>query len=415
MKPSSYIKVLLPFWLFVLFFKFGAGLHYTLLSTLGSQVLPIWIVGLCIGGASLLQLALDVPTGFLLDRVGYMKLLRLGTFIFFIGATILFFGLTPITFLATLLLSEFGWLIFGPGTDAYVLSKTPKKISGKYLGFFHAVRALGTVLASTIFAIVVGKNITMIAGILSGILLLALFFAFLTKSESVSVHAEKKTPRHAYYIRRQFIHHILASLKKLNPASTLLVLQTFAGSLFYASIWFTIPLILVENAQQGFLSLGLGIFDLAIVLLGSFLGKLADRYSQKRLILIGLLLFTGAGSLIGFHLNIWFLVLGFLATAGDEMSAVSLWAWLDRLDAKHDEDGLVSGTIVVSEDLGWAIGPAFAGLLFSGIGPAWTIALCSIPIFLTWIASILFLQNHQKPSSAGKTHIAAPHRLRHKG
>lgn len=415
MKPLSYIKPLLPFWLFVLFFKFGAGLHYTLLSTLGSHVLPIWMVGLCIGGAAVFQLILDVPTGLLLDRMGYMKLLRLGTFVFLIGATVLFLGLTPATFLITLLLSECGWLIFGPGTNAYVLSKTPKNISGKYLGFFHTVMAFGTVLASGTFIIIVGKNISTVAGTLTSILFIALFFAFITRSESVSVHTEKKTPRHSYYIRRQFLHLILASLEKLNPAGTLLILQTLAGALFYGSIWFTIPLILADNAHQGLLSLGLGIFDFAIVLLGSFLGKLADRYSQKRLILIGLLLFTGAGSLIGFHLNTWFLLLGFLATAGDEMSNVSLWAWLDRLDTKHDKDGLISGSIVLFEDLGWTIGPILAGFLFVGVGPAWTIALCSTPIFLTWIASIILLNKHHKPTPPqSKAHLEAPHRLRHK-
>lgn len=415
MKSSSYLKPLLPFWLFVLFFKFGAGLHYALLSTFGSYVLPVWLVGLCVGGAALLQLVLDVPTGLLLDRVGYVRLLRFGTFVFALGTSALFLGLTPVTFLLTLLLSEFGWLIFGPGTNAYVLSKSPAHVSGKYLGFFHAVMALGIVLASAAFALVVDKGVPVIAATLTGILVVALLFAFATRSEPATVRAEPDVP-HAHVVRRRFLRRLFASLRALNPASTLLAMQSFAGALFYGSIWFTVPLILAGDAQRGILGLGLGIFDLAIVLLGSFLGKLADRYDQKRLVLFGLLLFAAAGSMIGFHLNAWFLLLGFLATAGDEMSNVSLWAWLDRLDAKHDEDGLVSGAIVLFEDLGWTIGPALAGLLYVGTGPAWTIALCSAPIFVTWLASVAFFSERHEPlSSRQVVRRESPRRLRHKG
>lgn len=414
-KSSSYIKPLLPFWLFALFFKFGGGLHYMLLSTLGSRVLPVWVVGLCVGGAALLQMALDVPAGMLLDRVGYVRLLRLGTFAFAAGTSALFLDLTPGTFLLTLLLSELGWLIFGPGANAYVLTKAPPRDSGKFLGFFHAVMALGIVFASAAFTLVNDRSVPVIGVVLTGILVAALLFAFATSSEPATVRAEANVPR-AHEVRRRFLRSLFASLRALNPASTLLAMQSFAGALFYGSIWFTVPLVLAGDERHGILGLGLGIFDFAIVILGSYLGKLADRHEKKRLVLFGLLLFASAGSLIGFHLDAWFLLLGFLATAGDEMSNVSLWAWLNRLDARHDEDGLVSGAIVLFEDLGWTIGPAVAGLLFVGIGPAWTIAFCSAPIFLTWLASIAFFSKRRDPvSSEQAVRRASPRRLRHKG
>lgn len=412
MKSASYIRSLLPFWLFVLFFKFGAGLHYTLLSTLGSQVLPVWIVGLCIGGASLLQLMFDVPTGYLLDRVGYMRLLRLGTLVFLFGVATLFIGLTPMTFLATLVLSEFGWLIFGPGANAYVLSNVPAHASGKYLGFFHAVLAAGIVLASAVLAFLIGGDILITAAVLTGIFSIAVAFSWRTPQESEHVR-QKNNLRHAHIIRRHVFRHAFAALKSLNPASTLLVLQNLSSSIFYGAIWFTVPLILVNQAHSGLLGLSLGVFDLAVVLLGSFLGRLADQYSQKRLVLIGLLLFALAGSAIGFHLDFWFIFLGFLATAGDEMSSVSLWAWLDRLDTKHADDGLVSGTIVLFEDLGWTIGPALAGVLFATTSPTWTITLCALPIFFTWLASIFFLRNHRQLSSK-RAAFFPPRRVRHK-
>ena len=413
MKKGSYIVALLPFWLFVLFFKFGAGLHYTLLSTLGSQVFPVWIVGLCVGGAAFLQMLLDVPAGYLLDRFGYTRVLRISTFVFVVGATALFFGLTPITFIATLLLAEIGWLFFGPGANAYMLSKAPAQAAGKFIGFFHTVSSAGIVLATLLLTFVIDKPPIIIAGALTILMSLAFATILFAPKETASVHAERKSIRHTYYIRRHFIGNVLASIRKLNPVSGILILQSFVAALFYGSIWFSIPLAFAEGGLNSFLGWGLSIFDLAVVLLGSALGALADKLEKRRMIFFGLLLFAIASSVIGFTLNAWFLVLGFLATAGDEMASVSLWAWLDRLDKTHDQDGLLNGTIVLFEDLGWAIGPIAAGFLFVPAGAAWTITLCAAPIFIVWILSSFLLRNHSSNPNIDPI-VEIPRHARHK-
>jgi len=406
------IGALLPFWLFALLFKFGAGLHYTLLSALGTRILPVWIVGLLIGGASFIQLVLDVPAGFLLDRFGYVRILRITTFVFLLATATLLFGLTPLSFALTLLLGTCGWLFFGPGSNAYMLVRAPWESAGVYLGFFHAVRSLGVVFATLCLIFVVDASPLLIGMLLSFILLIALISICLTPKERETVHKERKIIRHTYYIRRHFLPHLLKALRKLNPASTLLMLQNLAGSIFYASIWFTIPIILAAGIGDRILGVGMATFDAAVVVLGLFLGKLSDRADQKKLVFFGLLIFAVAGTMLGFNLNIWFIVLGFLATAGDEMSAVSLWNWLDRLDKKHNEDGLINGAIVLAEDIGWTIGPIFAGLLYNLVGPKWTIVAAALPIFLVWLISIILTRHHvQAPSPIPERH---PHKFRHK-
>ena len=414
MKKYGFVLTLLPFWLYVLFFKFGAGLHYSLLSTLGSQVLPVWAVGLAVGSASFLQLVFDVPAGYALDRFGYVRLLRIFTLVFALGTWALFAGLTLVTFFLTLLLSEAGWLFFGPGTSAYVLSSAPVKTAGKFLGFFHTTTSAGIVLASSTLGFVVGWSPRALGILLTALIGTALFAAFLTPKERVSVHAERKSQRHTYHVRRHFLRHVLASITKLNPASTLLMLQNMSGALFYGAVWFVVPLILARQTNNGFLGLSLSVFDLAVVLLGAWFGSLADTHDRKRLVFYGLLLFAIGATLIGFRFDLWFLVFGFLATAGDELSSVSLWAWLDELDVKHDEDGLVNGAIVVAEDLGWTVGPAAAGLLFAFVGPSWTIALCAVPILLTWLFSFLFIRNPLPLGIPGPRWREIPQRPRHK-
>ena len=63
-------KKFIPFWLFLTFFKFAGGLHYTMLSPLGEKLFPLWLVGLMIGISAFLQLLLDIPAGYVLDKYG---------------------------------------------------------------------------------------------------------------------------------------------------------------------------------------------------------------------------------------------------------------------------------------------------------------------------------------------------------
>jgi MFS family permease len=149
--------------------------------------------------------------------------------------------------------------------------------------------------------------------------------------------------------------------------------------------------------------------------LGALFGKLADRMKKSTLVVIGLFIFSMAGALLGFNFNLLFLLLGFIATAGDELSNVSLWAWLDTLDKDHAQDGLVNGAINFFGDLGWTIGPVTAGLLFGVIGPFGVILTGASFLFLAWLAALVLLQ-HPSAQHVGRGDIYAhsPRRYTHK-
>ena len=399
-----------PFWTYVFLFKLGAGLHYALLSVLGARILPLWLVGALVGGGAFVQLVLDVPAGRILDRLGYARLLRWGTLAFLLAVLVLTPGLSPVTYVATLVLSTAGWLFFGPGANAYMLAAASRASAGRQLGFYHAVSSAGVVGSALALTFVVTWDTGILGGALAVVLAAAAVAAWVMPDERASVHAERKVKHHGYYVRRHLLTQLFVRLKELNPASTLLLLQNLTGAIFYASIWFTIPILLASDAGTGLWGISLSVFDLAVVLLGSWFGRLADRANRKRLVFCGLLLFGLTGTLLGFNLTAWFLVLGFLATAGDELSAVSLWAWLDQLDSSHEDDGLVNGAIVLFSDLGWAIGPAVAGLLYAGVGPKWTIAGAAVPIFLVWAVAAFSFSRLPRHAPA----VPAPARLRHK-
>jgi len=408
------ILKLLPIWIFIFLFKFGAGLHYTLMSPLGARVLPIWVMGLLIGGSAFIQLILDVPAGFIMDRYGYRKFLKITSVIFILAAAAMLFGLSTPVIIATLMLSAFGWLFFGPGVDAYLLSHTQSEYAGRVMSVRDTLSSLGIVLATAALGFVLGLPMSVMAVIVMVLIAVAFLAVMFAPKDKVSAVAEKKHPAHHYYVRRHFIHHTFAVLKKMNPASGMLLILGFSASIFYATIWFVVPLLLDSaNGGSPIPSVGLAIFDFAVVALGFILGRLADKFNQRLLVFSGLLIFAIAGSAIGFSTSIWFLLLGFIATVGDELAGLTLWAWLDRLDKKHTEDGLLSGIITFFYDLGWTIGPISAGFLFNVIGPQWTMAVGAIPVIITWVVAAIMVRPH--PRVVGETVTPKPHRRRYKG
>lgn len=415
-SPGIFWKFL-PFWIFLIFFKFAGGLHYSLISPLGEKVLPLWIVGLLMGGGSIVQLLLDVPAGHILDRFGYRKLLTITTFIFLFAAICFVFGFTKTTYITSIAISTFGWLFFGPGINAYILSHAPKSNAGKFISLRDVFGSVGIVLASAALPFALLLSPEHIGYLLFSLLFVAFAMIYISPKDVVSAHAEIKLPTHHHYIKKHSVLKITRALKKLNPASTILLLLHAAGGIFYGTIWFVVPLVIVKEANAGLLGIGLGMFDLSIVILGFLLGSLADKRDRRSLIFFGLLLFSISGMLISFNFSWLFLLFGFLATTGDEMAGISLWSWLHALDKNHDQDGMISGVINLFSDFGWAIGPIIAGFLYTTIGPSWTILLSAIPILATWIIYQFILRTysvHIPHISIAEFIPKKPHRHRHR-
>jgi MFS family permease len=412
------LKKLLPFWVFVLCFKLAAGLHFALLSVLGERVFPLWTVGLLIGGAALFQVCLDVPAGYLLDRFGYVRMMRIGTWFFIVGAGTLLFGLTPLTYPASIILATIGWLFYTPGVNAYVLLKAEKRTAGTFVAAREVSESSGIVIGTLLLPVAILLSAPLVGLFLIMVFLVAFAALSFTPLDEGSVHAEKKIAHQSYYVRRHFLHDVFRAISTSEPASVLLMLSGFSGSIFYGIVWFVVPLVLAHMTQAGPLNFGLIVFDASVLVTGFLIGRITDSRDKRWLVFWGLLLFAISGLFLGVDFGVWFLVLGFLATTGDEISSISLWAWLGHLHADHERDALVSGSISLCDDLGWAIGPVIAGILFESVGPAWTIAVGAGFIFLTWLISTLRLSTLRHPAMsllpAGSLPAHTPRRQRHK-
>jgi MFS family permease len=406
----------IPFWLFLLFFKFAGALHYTLLAPYGERLMPLWIVGLLIGGESFLQMTLDIPAGFLLDRVGYKKLIVYTTGFFMLSALSIALGLTMLTYLLTIFFSIFGWLFYTPGTAAYILSHATEEESGRFFSLKDIANSVGVVCASIAlpFTLLIAPQY---AGL--GLLVLQILALMSLYFSPPDNHRLPKIEVQTSHIKRHLRHHTVQKLwlaiRKLNPASGMLLLLTFVSSFFYAAVWFVVPVV-IANTHTGslLLSIGLGIFDFAIVVLGYGIGVLADRYEKRRFVFFGLLLFALCGMAVGFNFGILFIFFGFFATTGDEMAGISLWSWLHHLDNNHDSDGAVSGAVTFFDDFGYALGPIASGILYTVVGPQWTIALGAVPILIVWLVYFAFVHSNI-PSEAKYRHASKkPYHSRHK-
>ncbi len=403
----------LPFWLFLALFKFAGSLHYSLLSPLGARLLPVWLVGLIIGGGSVVQLLLDVPVGRLMDRRGYVRFLLFGTAAFLLAGVAWMFRFTTFAYAASFVLSTAGWQFFGPGVNAYVLSQAPDGRAATFISFRDVFESLGVVVASAVLGFVLSTSTSAMGFIVADGMLLGILALLFAPRGTRNVQTRRQLATHDFFAGRHALGTVLAALRRLNPASTMLLISTFASSTFYGVVWFVVPLVIAGEAHAGILGFGLGVFDFAIVALGFLLGSLADRGNKRALVFFGLLLFSVSGVVLGFHFDWLFLIFGFLATAGDEMASISLWSWMHALDRTHVEDGTVSGAINLFDDLGWAVGPILAGILYGAIGASWTIVSAAALIFAGWIA-YQFLMHAHVPVPAGADVPAMPRRARHK-
>ncbi len=397
-----------PFFLFLSIFKLGGGLHYSMLSPLGEQVFPIAVIGLFIGIGAFLQLILDIPAGYMLDKFGYRKLLAVTSLLFLASALSLTFGLTKTTFFLSLGISTFGWLFFGPGSTAYIIGQADKETVGRFMSAREVFASIGIVLASAALIFAVRFSVPVLGIILSILFATAFVLICLApKDKNRTESHPHHLPRHRF-LKTHLIVEAFRSVGSLTPPSFLLVLSSFSAATFYGIIWFVIPLLIAHAPQGSLLGAGLGVFDFSVVVLGFALGKIVDKYDKKLLVLIGLFVFALAGILLGSNFGLLFLFLGFFATTGDELASLSLWAWLYSIDKEHKHYGLISGTVSLFDDLGWTVGPILAGILYTYLGPSWTIAVGGMFISITLLIALIL--THAKKPSVTELH---PFRVRH--
>ena len=407
MKSKKLFLSFLPLWIFVLLFKLASATHYAILPVFGEQILPIWLVGLNLSAATFIQLPFDLLSGIILNRLGHLRTLVFSCVAFAVSAAVFVFGLNITTFLLSVVFATFAWLFFTPALNTYILDHATKANTEKLITWRDISQSSGVFIGSSTLLLFMGLSADKFGVLLSALFVAAGLFALVSPKDTEKVQEQMRESREK---KTEYFKNVFQEFKKLSPASWILFLQGITSATFYAVVWFVIPLEMA-NHLSSLPSISLGIFDMAVVILGLSFGLIAKKTNRKRLIVFGLLLFSIMASLIGFQSGILFLVFGFLATVGDELSNITLWSWLTHMDKDHKEDGGIAGAITFSQDFGWAIGPLLAGFMYKPLGPQLTIMILALPLFFTFVFAML--KTHMIPNLDLFTHNKRIHRLRH--
>lgn len=401
-----------PFWMFLTLFKFAGGLHFSMEAPLGEHFFPVWLVGILVGATGLLQLLMDVPAGYVLDRFGYRKMLFLTTVFFAISTAALMFGLTVFTYLFTLFVSTFGWLFYSPGSNAYIINQAGPGSIGRFESAKDVFSALGIVLSSAVIVFAVNATPFVLGLFLTALFLFALIAIAYAPREAYVPLAERKAGGKYRHLHPSVLRESYRTIMRLRPASLLLISSTFTSAIFYAIVWFVVPLLIAHETRGTSFGIGPGIFDFSVVVFGFALGRIVDAFDKRKLMVAGLLIFCIAGTLLGSNSGPLFLLLGFVAAAGDELSGLSLWAWLYSIDREHESYGLISGIIGLFDDVGWTVGPVLAGFLYSFAGPHWAMAFGGLLVSVNLVIYFFFIR---EPLPEGAHALPRrPGRRRHK-
>lgn len=67
----------------------------------------------------------------------------------------------------------------------------------------------------------------------------------------------------------------------------LLILLNLTSAIFYGIVWFVVPLIMENNPEQStLLGIGMGMFDFAIVVVGSILCMITRKFNKQVMIFL---------------------------------------------------------------------------------------------------------------------------------
>jgi DHA1 family tetracycline resistance protein-like MFS transporter len=324
-------------------------------------------VTLMMASYSLSQVVFSPLLGRLSDRVGRRPVLLVS--LLFSVASYLWLGFADalwMLFAARLLAGAGAGNI--AAAQAYIADVTTPETRAKGMGMIGAAFGLGFTVGPALGGLVAGDNpnaaaLAMPAFVAAGLSALAFVLALVLLKESLPAEARHGRPRPG---RLEVARGVLA-----RPSLRLLILLLFATVAAFAGMETTFAL--WANAAYGWGPQVVGeiFFFVGIVLVavqGGLIGRLSKRFGEARLVTagaavigLGLLGLPFAPGLPGV-----LAICGFLAL-GMGMLNPSITSLISR-EAGADERGGVMGVAQSGSSLARILGPAVAGLAFTGFG-----------------------------------------------
>jgi MFS family permease len=335
-------------------------------------------VGLMVSAFAFTRLAVDPVSGPIVDRLGERAAAAVGLAIVAVSAVLT--GLAPTFMLAVIFRGAggAGSAMLFTGLTSYLLKVVPKDRMGRTLGLFYGSFNVGVIAGGPL-----GGSIARYFGLASplffyaGLLLVAgaMFLRFVpdpdpTPSRREADGEERQRGSVAALLgRREFLTAIA-----LNFA----YLWIIAGA-------FDTLIPLFGHDRLGMSAQGIGVI-VAVALVGELVvlypaGSALDRHGRKWVAVPSMLALAGtvamlgmAGSQIAFG--------GLMGLLGLASGVAGMPAGAMLADIAPGRSGTAVGIFRFAGDLGFTLGPLFAGFAVSAFGFRWAFALSAIPLVL---------------------------------
>jgi len=358
-------------------------------------------VGLFISLPLFINLIIDLPLGFLFDRLGYKKSIMLGLLLYAVSILIIGFSINVLVIIIASATFAFASGMREGGTTSYLLKIAPKQNQSGYFG----IKAFFEDLAYTVGPLLAGCFLLYRNYVFFGVTAIIFLLAFAlslfklpwTNKKSSSSLAKIHSHAHRYHsarLRHRFNHHKSWKLirkeglvlRRLGARGVACLLYFFLYSFWDNMIWMIVPLYF---AAQGSI---VGVIMAATAIPTLFLiipsGIWADHFDRRKLILAGLTIFGLATAIQGIFLHhyVIFILFALLVTAGIDLADPAFDGIIAE-QTKNKNTGEIAGIWTLASDFGYFASPIATGLLLeitgfhqiiSGFG---IVILLTVPVF----------------------------------
>ncbi len=264
-----------------------SGLLFGLLPIILSLAYnEIW-VGIIISSATFLSILIRPITAGIINKIWSIKTIILSN-IFFIFTWVILVGLScnivPMNIgLILLVLCMFLWYGLN-GLDTYILQSVWENNWGTIFGLVESILAIWTFISTLLIPRFEGKALWLVwIIIVITVLIGTIGVSFLKKPDIVRNIKKQKGTLNIFKNIREGIFFI----KKNKYYPIIAILNGIFGDIFYSSIWFLVPFLIVQYPNHSLSWMSLGIYEIITIFFCWFLWWIADKYNRKKVYMIG--------------------------------------------------------------------------------------------------------------------------------
>ena len=375
-----------------------------------------FIIGAIVAGYAIGRVITDIPSGFLTDRIGISKTMKIGLLIQILSS--IFAGIAPNYWVLFLMrvTEGIGSSIYVNAAVTYVLLSNQSSRRGTVMGIYQSIMMTGITIGP-IFGAFIANTYGLNASyfVYAAVLVVAMIIVFFIQHKG-KFHLITNGADNNYNLDSESFGIIRNISIYINSAS----LATFGFAFLRSGIYtMAIPLFAYENLHLSVVSVGF-IFTLASVanLLASFFsGKLTDRYGMKWPLIISILVASFIIIIIPFTdsmIQILILVIILGITSGFFGQSVA-WA-AEKVEEKvkksinsnnKNSNYLHTSSFVTKGigfnrmigDAGLILGPLIVGyiiVIMKNQNFVWVVSFVTVSVVLMFICSLLTKANNSR-------------------